>query len=141
MKINRYILPDEDPFLHPVRPLVENCFKIITWFGVTATFQIAATTTGNWYLWAVCGISYLLVFLYLQSLIDWIWKIRRDRPPDPTKPKVPVRPRPVIEKARTLLKRGVGLAIWLALCVIMQNVVGNAIAAIIEFQHRSSTHP
>jgi hypothetical protein len=132
MRINRFNLPDEDPFLYPVRQIVESSFKIITWLGIAATFQIAATATKSWYLWAVCGFSYLLILLYLQAFIDWIWKIRRDSSIPAGRASV----HPFLRKAVAILKRSLGIIIWLALGVGMQTIVGNAIAAIIEFQNR-----
>jgi hypothetical protein len=132
MKINRFILPDEDPFLFPVRPIVENSFKIIMWLGIAATFQIAATVTRSWYLWGVCGLAYLLILFYLQSFIDWIWKIRSDRSP--------VKVTQGKRSAGTFLRRVMGTVIWLALGAGMQNVITNAIAAIVEFQSRGLNH-
>lgn len=133
MKINRFILPDEDPFLFPVRPIVENSFKIITWLGIAATFQIAATVTHSWYLWGVCGFAYLLILFYLQSFIDWMWKIRSDRSPV----KVAQGKRSTLGN---FLRRVMGTVIWLALGAGMQNMITNAIAAIVEFQSRGLNH-
>lgn len=140
MKINRFNLPDEDPFLYPVRPLVENSFKLITWLGVAATFQIAASATGSSYLWVVCGFAYLLILLYLQAFLDWFWKIRSDRSlkKSAAKASTPAGPIPLFQKMGILLRRVLGTVIWLALMVTMQNVVTSAIAAIIVFQTKIS---
>jgi hypothetical protein len=136
MKINRFILPDEDPFLYPVRPIVENSFKLITWFGVAATLQIAASATGSWYLWGICGFAYLLILLYLQAFLDWFWKIRSDRSLN-IKASVSTASG-MVSFFRKILRRVLGTVIWLTLMVTTQHVVTRAIAAIIAFQTKTS---
>jgi hypothetical protein len=125
MQFNFGELPDEHSFLYGVRPLVDWSFKVITWLGIAATFQIAAEVTNSRYLWAIYIIAYLLVLLFLQSLLSWLFQLKRHR----TAPKTicsttnATRVRRIAAKAGALTRYALGFLIWWVLIFAMQTAV------------------
>lgn len=128
MRFKYYYLPDEDPFLSPVRQIVETIFKIFGWMILTGTIQYAAEATKSILLYILVGIAYILLLFYLQSLGEWLLKIKlyfRSREyslPDPS---------------GSWWRRALTWAVWTPLVIGIQNWLANTIDILVSF-HRMS---
>jgi hypothetical protein len=131
--------PDDHGFLFSVRPLVDWSFKLISWLGITATFEIAAKLTGSPYLWTIYVIAHLLVLLFLYSFIDWLWQIKLPRQAPKKLPAVATtssRAKRWIHKGRILVVVVLSVVVWGSLMGVMQIVVDQTVSAIVEFQKK-----
>ncbi|WOH78263.1 hypothetical protein RX327_20055 [Bradyrhizobium sp. BEA-2-5] len=131
-----FSLPDDHAFIYSVRGLVDGVFKVFGWLALAATFQVAAEATQSKFLWVICGIAYLAIFLYLQAFIEWLGylkfnglssALRELRPGQSSKHKT-------VRRLSRAMHAVISFAIWAALVIGMQTVVEKSAAAIVVFQ-------
>ena len=108
------------------RTLVDWSFKIFAWIGVVAALQIAAETTRSVFVYSVWILAYLLVLMFLQALLDWLFTFRRRAGW--------AVPSAGIKNWRSKIVWVLATVVWLAIGVGMQNAVSYAVDTIVAFQ-------
>jgi hypothetical protein len=125
MKFRFGELSDDHQFFR-TRALVDWTFKLFAWIGVVAALQIAAETTRSAFAYSAWILAYLLVLMFLQAFLDWLFTFRRRAGA--------TAPSAAIKNWRSKIVWVLATIVWLAIGVGMQNAVSYAVDTIVAFQ-------
>jgi hypothetical protein len=113
------------------RALIDWTFKLFAWIGVVAALQVAAETTRSAFVYAAWILAYLLVLVFLQAFLDWLFTFKR---PSKLGSMGVIAQRAGGKKWRSGIVWVIATAFWLAIGVGMQNAVSYAVGTIVAFQ-------
>lgn len=129
-------LPDDHVFLTRIRSLVDWSFKFVSWLIITGTLGVAAHATSNTWLWSLYGLCQLLLFLFLQTFFDWLFKMkfpgRKSARPERLAPRSRVWI--WIHKFQRALIAIFAFVLWAGFQLAMQQAISRTVDAVSDYQ-------
>jgi hypothetical protein len=141
VKFRWFELPDHHEFIYSVRSLVDGYFKVAAWLAISATFQVAAEATNSRFLWVICGLAYLMIFVYLQAFISWLGQAKFGEGRRSLQDMRPGRRSKlrIVRWMSSLILGSISFLVWAALMLGVQTAIGSSVSAIVDFQKSART--